>query len=602
MADAGTGVVDVFKPQPTQPTVAYESDTNPTATSATLNATVDPNGGGDITSCEFQSAPRPKRPKANSVSTRALRPRSLGHAVLGADRSPRRLRRPDHRARPTTTGSSSATRTRPAGGADRTYHPARRDRAPGRARDRGDRHRPRPSTAPSSATAPTPTTTSNGARPPPTATRPRCRRESTPARPPARPGPRLGRRSPGSNRSPRYHYRIVADNGAVSNSEDLSFTHAAAAPGRQGARSATCTPNAVVFHARVNPGGADTTYRFRVRDRATAPIVPDPCTRGRPARTPHRLEFQVNSRQQPARRPQAGDDLPLPRGGDNSPAPRSAPTGTFTTFPFSTGTERLLPQRPRPPADRRRAAPRLPRLRARLGRQRRRLRRRVRPGRRPDPVRRLPAAPRTPPRSSTASTTAASPGTGNPTNRGVDPYVATRGDRRLDDQLRRHPRRRPLADGPSPRPSPKPTPASTPSPSAAPKSARPASPTASHRRSRSACRTAASSRAWPARSRSPAPNPAGFVGKHLSADGTHFVFGSTAKFEPDGNGNGDVSIYDRDLERRRRPTSSPKTPAGGDDDRRRASPSSTSPRTARGSWSASWSPPTRPATATGTST
>ena len=27
----------------------------------------------------------------------------------------------------------------------------------------------------------------------------------------------------------------------------------------------------------------------------------------------------------------------------------------------------------------------------------------------------------------------------------------------------------------------------------------------------------------------------GFVGKHLSADGSHLVFGSTSQFEPDGN-------------------------------------------------------------------
>jgi hypothetical protein len=46
----------------------------------------------------------------------------------------------------------------------------------------------------------------------------------------------------------------------------------------------------------------------------------------------------------------------------------------------------------------------------------------------------------------------------------------------------------------------------------------------------------------------PAAEPSGFVGRHLSADGTHYVFGSTAKFEPDGNSNGDVSIYVRDLE------------------------------------------------------
>jgi hypothetical protein len=45
----------------------------------------------------------------------------------------------------------------------------------------------------------------------------------------------------------------------------------------------------------------------------------------------------------------------------------------------------------------------------------------------------------------------------------------------------------------------------------------------------------------------PGAKPAGFVGKHLSADGAHFVFGSTSKFESDGNSNGDVSIYDRNL-------------------------------------------------------
>ena len=42
--------------------------------------------------------------------------------------------------------------------------------------------------------------------------------------------------------------------------------------------------------------------------------------------------------------------------------------------------------------------------------------------------------------------------------------------------------------------------------------------------------------------------PAGDVRRHFSADGIHFVFGTTAKFEPTGNGNGtDVTIYDRNL-------------------------------------------------------
>ena len=44
----------------------------------------------------------------------------------------------------------------------------------------------------------------------------------------------------------------------------------------------------------------------------------------------------------------------------------------------------------------------------------------------------------------------------------------------------------------------------------------------------------------------PAAKPAGQIGKDLSADGTHFVFGSNSKFEPEGN-EGEVSIYDHNL-------------------------------------------------------
>jgi hypothetical protein len=42
------------------------------------------------------------------------------------------------------------------------------------------------------------------------------------------------------------------------------------------------------------------------------------------------------------------------------------------------------------------------------------------------------------------------------------------------------------------------------------------------------------------------PTPAGTVAKPLSADGSHFIFGSTQKFESDGN-SGEISIYDRSL-------------------------------------------------------
>jgi hypothetical protein len=44
-----------------------------------------------------------------------------------------------------------------------------------------------------------------------------------------------------------------------------------------------------------------------------------------------------------------------------------------------------------------------------------------------------------------------------------------------------------------------------------------------------------------------AANPAGEIAKYFSADGTHLVFGTTTKLEPAGNEGGDVTIYSRNL-------------------------------------------------------
>jgi hypothetical protein len=41
--------------------------------------------------------------------------------------------------------------------------------------------------------------------------------------------------------------------------------------------------------------------------------------------------------------------------------------------------------------------------------------------------------------------------------------------------------------------------------------------------------------------------PAGHIGKSLSADGSHLVFGSASQFEPTGNHDGKVTVYERDL-------------------------------------------------------
>ena len=60
----------------------------------------------------------------------------------------------------------------------------------------------------------------------------------------------------------------------------------------------------------------------------------------------------------------------------------------------------------------------------------------------------------------------------------------------------------------------------------------------------------------------PEAKPEGFIGKDLSANGEHFVFGSKSQFEPEGNNNGtDLSIYDRDLKTEETKVVS-KTPSG----------------------------------------
>lgn len=47
-----------------------------------------------------------------------------------------------------------------------------------------------------------------------------------------------------------------------------------------------------------------------------------------------------------------------------------------------------------------------------------------------------------------------------------------------------------------------------------------------------------------------AAEPAGHIGKPLSADGTHLIFGSMAQFEPAANKDGKLTIYSRDLDAR----------------------------------------------------
>ena len=232
-------------------------------------------------------------------------------------------------------------------------------------------------------------------------------------------------------------------------------------------------------------------------------------------------------------RADSGHDLRIPRRRHQRSRHRSySPVQEFTTYVPDPGIDDCA-QRPGAPADRIVAAARLPRLRAGLGREHRRLRRRVRPRPRPGPARRLPEAPKT--ACSTRSTSASIPGIARqPDQPRPRPLRRDPRRRRLDDEIRRPPRRRhggrrrlrlaaarrrPIARHLRLR--------------------RPGHlrPVLRRRLDQHAAAPADGSarQGHGGLARNPAADPVGEVRKPLSADGSHFVFGADQQFEADGN-------------------------------------------------------------------
>ena len=105
-------VVQIFGPAAAEPRITDEPDSNPTTTGGTVNATIDPNGGGPITSCKVEYG---TSSNSNTSNTKAKHP--AADQLQRADPGPRRPLRASPRRRPTTTASQSATgrRAAPAG-------------------------------------------------------------------------------------------------------------------------------------------------------------------------------------------------------------------------------------------------------------------------------------------------------------------------------------------------------------------------------------------------------------------------------------------------------------------------------------------------------
>ena len=347
----------------------------------------------------------------------------------------------------------------------------------------------------------------------------------------------------GLTKGQRYHYRLSVANpdGKVIGRQDRTFVPSTP-PALGDTWISEVHSDGMTVNVEIDPGGADTEFHIEYgpADCATISCASTADVDGGSGLTTGLKELIVHGLR-------ARHHLPLPRRRHEPVRRHAWARPDVHDLPLL----RVLND-PCPNAHVRQqtgagAAARLPRLRAGLGGEHRRLRRRV------DLV------------------AGQTPFGGYPQ---ADRQGPLRGPRRRDpghrqpDQprprpLRRHPRRATSAGRtdyvgiPADCPvrcavlldrSPAQTRRLRPSPSAGRTSATPASPTASTRHP--AARSGRQPRAGDGRL-APAvrPRPGGRVEKRLSADGTHFVFGSTQQFEPEGNSNGtDVTIYDRDLE------------------------------------------------------
>ena len=327
VADGYGKNLDVFAPRPIAPSIEYKPDTNPTATSTTLNAVVDAEGGGAVTSCKFDfgastaysspAVPCAPSPVGSTGSTEVhaefsgLTPETTYHyrvEVANANESrigPDRTITPHSvfglRAEaPTSVTATSATLNGSfvGNGAQTKYwfeygtSSAYGTKVPLPVPPGGDAGSP-----------------------------------SGPAR------SDLSANLTGLSPVTRYHYRVVAENGATSASEDLSFRTQPLAPQITRENVTDVHSNQLVLHALFNPGGADTVYSFEYGTE-NCEAAPDACTQAF-VDTHIGSNRRQRPRQQAPRRSPTRHDLLLPRSGDQCDRDhvrprcgRSRPTGS----------------------------------------------------------------------------------------------------------------------------------------------------------------------------------------------------------------------------------------------------------------------------------
>jgi hypothetical protein len=534
-----SGPINIFTPNQVLANVTYKPVSSPTTTSGTVNANVDPNGGGDITACHFEygtdtsygtSATCSPDPSGTNFSA----PTDVSAAISGLSADTTYHYR-------VVVISANGTKY----GTDQTYITGK---VPGLSTD------PATNLTESSATlnasfvgdgsptnyyfewGPTKAYGNQTATPPGDG----AGSPSAPARTPL--STDLSGLAPYST----YHYRVVATNGTgTTDGEDRMFTTTPGAPSAKGAAVTAVHSDRALFHGQVNPNGADATVHFEYVDDATF----QQSGWANATLTSPNVAIGMSKHYQSASTPVDG----LTPGtlyhirvvGTNQIGSGSA-AATFRTFAFTpsfvdpcpnahvrqqTGAALLLDCRAYELASAANAGGYDVESDLVAGQ---------------TPFGGYPNA-ENPSQVLYGVHNGGIPGTGNPTNNGVDPYVATRGADGWTTKYVGIPANNPNANGPFASTLAEADPSLGTLAFGGPKICSPCfadgtTGTPIHLPDGNLVQGMAGSI-----DPGPTAEPEGFIGRHLSADGSHFVFGSSSQFEPDGNSGGDVSIYDRNL-------------------------------------------------------
>jgi len=532
--------VNIFGPDAALANITYGAISGPTTSSATVNATIEPGTGGEVTTCQFEYGTTTAY-GGGSLPCGPSAPPYTGNTAVKAELTG---------LTPGTTYHYRVVVKDPNGakyGSDQTYTPSKvlnlqtggaSGISENSATVEGSLDGNGESTSYYFEWGPTESygnTTSS----PPGASAGSPSGETT-----------LGAPLEGLQPDTTYHYRIVASNpGGTSQGQDMTFTTNPGVPIGRGPSATSVHSDRAVLHSEVDPNGANTTVQFEYVDNAEFESSGWQNAEAGPEQAigiGMSKHFQSASGFVTGLKP--GTLYHYRAAGTNEAGSGSGPEGTFTTFPFTpsfrdscpnshvrqqTGSSLLLDCRGYE-------------LVSAANTHGYDVESSLVPGQHPFGGYPEAVSPPDGARVLYGIHNGGLPGTGYPTNRGVDPYVATRGPEGWNTTYVGIPSNDPFSAGPF---------------SSSLAEADPGLDTFAFGGEDicSPCFEGGSTGIpihlpngelvqGMAGSLNPGASaePAGFIGKRLSADGSHVVFGSKSQFEPEGN-SGEISIYDRNL-------------------------------------------------------